>query len=170
MLLRQLCLVCCLRVVYLKRFYLVVAACFPPYLLEPAFSNRWRMIMLLPVEPHHLGAHLWHDTLQHRLASSWLMHVLGMLPCVILMPTSRQGMPGVFNGCELCGAWRAGLSTLELRRAFPDARFTAVDLSPHFLAVARHLQRQREADSGTSEPIRWSFSTGCAYLLHSLVS
>ncbi|KAK9917244.1 hypothetical protein WJX75_002270 [Coccomyxa subellipsoidea] len=48
-----------------------------------------------------------------------------------------------------------GLSTLELQSAFPAASFTALDLSPHFLAVARHLQQQREAASGASEPIRF---------------
>ena len=44
-------------------------------------------------------------------------------------------------------AWRgAGLSTLELRRRFPEARsLTGVDLSPHFLAVARVTQRRRGA-------------------------
>ncbi len=41
---------------------------------------------------------------------------------------------------------RAGLSTLELWRRFPDARtLTGVDLSPHFLAVARVLQSRRGA-------------------------
>lgn len=53
-----------------------------------------------------------------------------------------------------CAAW-AGLSTLELRNAFPEASLTALDLSPHFLAVARHLQRQREAEFGGAEPIRF---------------
>ena len=37
-----------------------------------------------------------------------------------------------------------GLSTLELQRSFPEARIVGVDLSPHFLAVARVLQRQRQ--------------------------
>ncbi len=44
------------------------------------------------------------------------------------------------------GASRAGLSTLELWRRFPGARtLTGVDLSPHFLAVARVLQSRRGA-------------------------
>ena len=52
-------------------------------------------------------------------------------------------------------ACMAGLSTLELQRAFPGARIVALDLSPHFLAVARHLQRQRQAAAGgAEEPIR----------------
>lgn len=37
-----------------------------------------------------------------------------------------------------------GLSSLALLRAFPDAHVTGVDLSPYFLAVGHHLQRQRE--------------------------
>lgn len=37
-----------------------------------------------------------------------------------------------------------GLSTLELHDAFPDAQLTAVDLSPHFIAVATVTQRQRQ--------------------------
>ena len=35
-----------------------------------------------------------------------------------------------------------GLSSRELLRVFPAAHITAVDLSPHFLAVARFQQRQ----------------------------
>ena len=42
----------------------------------------------------------------------------------------------------------AGLSTLELCRQFPEAHsLTGVDLSPHFLAVARVTQRRRGAPS-----------------------
>ena len=37
-----------------------------------------------------------------------------------------------------------GLSTLELHQAFPEAQITAVDLSPYFITVARHDQRQRQ--------------------------
>ena len=49
----------------------------------------------------------------------------------------------------------AGLSTLELRGAFPGASIAALDLSPHFVAVAAHLQRRREAAAGGREPIRY---------------
>jgi ubiquinone/menaquinone biosynthesis C-methylase UbiE len=38
-----------------------------------------------------------------------------------------------------------GLSSLALLRAFPGAAVTGVDLSPHFLAVARYEQRERAA-------------------------
>ncbi|KAK9836264.1 hypothetical protein WJX81_000487 [Elliptochloris bilobata] len=52
-----------------------------------------------------------------------------------------------------CGC-ATGLSTLELRRRFPDARsLTGVDLSPHFLAVARVTQRRREEAGGAHEPL-----------------
>ena len=47
----------------------------------------------------------------------------------------------------------AGLSTLELRHAFPEAEILGLDLSPHFLAVGQYLQRQRE-ESQPSEPDR----------------
>ena len=51
-----------------------------------------------------------------------------------------MGMPDPAHGGG------AGLSTLELRRRFPEARsLTGVDLSPHFLAVARVTQRRRGA-------------------------
>jgi SAM-dependent methyltransferase len=43
-----------------------------------------------------------------------------------------------------------GLSTLALQRLFPGASLTGVDLSPHFLAVGRHLQQQREVRTGQS--------------------
>lgn len=38
----------------------------------------------------------------------------------------------------------AGLSSLELLRAFPGSRVTALDLSPHFVAVGKYEQQQRE--------------------------
>ena len=47
-----------------------------------------------------------------------------------------------------------GLSSLALLRAFPHATVTGVDLSPYFLAVGRHQQRQREAGSGRTEALR----------------
>lgn len=54
------------------------------------------------------------------------------------------------------GDYGAGLSTLELRGSFPEATLLGVDLSPHFLAVARHLQGQRQQESGGQlEPVRW---------------
>ncbi|CAL8463717.1 g3251 [Coccomyxa elongata] len=62
---------------------------------------------------------------------------------------SRPVQHAIDLGCA------TGLSTLELRSAFPNARITALDLSPHFLAVARHLQRRREAELGTSDHIRF---------------
>ena len=37
-----------------------------------------------------------------------------------------------------------GLSTLELHAAFPNAQITALDLSPYFIAVAKHDQQQRQ--------------------------
>lgn len=37
-----------------------------------------------------------------------------------------------------------GLSTLELHAAFPEAHITALDLSPYFIAVAKHEQQQRQ--------------------------
>ena len=64
---------------------------------------------------------------------------------------------------------RAGLSTLELQHSFPEASITALDLSPHFLAVARHLQQQRE-DGTPSRPeqirrasCKWQHCVACAF-------
>ena len=37
-----------------------------------------------------------------------------------------------------------GLSSLELLRAFPGCTVTAMDLSPHFLAVGGYQQQNRE--------------------------
>lgn len=37
-----------------------------------------------------------------------------------------------------------GLSSLELHKTFPSAHITAVDLSPHFIAVAKVTQQQRQ--------------------------
>ena len=41
-----------------------------------------------------------------------------------------------------------GLSSLALLEAFPGARATGVDLSPHYLAVATVEQREREVCEG----------------------
>ena len=45
-----------------------------------------------------------------------------------------------------------GLSSMALLRAFPNANVTGIDISPHFVAVGKYLQRQREQQSGTDEP------------------
>ena len=37
-----------------------------------------------------------------------------------------------------------GLSTSELHTAFPEAHITGLDLSPYFIAVAKHDQQQRQ--------------------------
>lgn len=37
-----------------------------------------------------------------------------------------------------------GLSSEHIRRAFPGAQVTGVDLSPHMVAVGRHLHQQRQ--------------------------
>ena len=47
-----------------------------------------------------------------------------------------------------------GLSSLALLRQFEGAHCTGVDLSPHFLAVGRHLQSRREAAAGELEPLQ----------------
>lgn len=46
-----------------------------------------------------------------------------------------------------------GRNSRVLMEFFPDAHFTGLDLSPHFLAVAQVLQKQRESKRGTSEPL-----------------
>jgi ubiquinone/menaquinone biosynthesis C-methylase UbiE len=46
-----------------------------------------------------------------------------------------------------------GLSSLALLKAFPEATVTGIDLSPHFVAAGRYLQRQREAETGQKEKL-----------------
>lgn len=48
-----------------------------------------------------------------------------------------------------CGV---GASTRTLQDSFPGSQATGVDLSPYFLTVAQHTERQRE----NSQPIRWT--------------
>ena len=43
-----------------------------------------------------------------------------------------------------------GLSTLELHTAFHEAQITAVDLSPHFIAVAQVTQQHRQVHGTTA--------------------
>lgn len=43
-----------------------------------------------------------------------------------------------------CGV---GLSTFSLQEVYPDARVTGLDLSPHFLAVARHQSQSQDWES-----------------------
>lgn len=47
-----------------------------------------------------------------------------------------------------CGV---GLSTFSLQTVYPHARVTGLDLSPHFLAVARHQSQSQDPESA----IRW---------------
>jgi len=46
-----------------------------------------------------------------------------------------------------------GLSSIALLKAFPEARITGIDLSPHFLAAGRYLQRLREDKTGKKEQL-----------------
>ena len=46
-----------------------------------------------------------------------------------------------------------GLSSLELLSAFPGCHVTALDLSPFFIAVGKHLQNKRMSSSSFEEPI-----------------
>lgn len=55
-----------------------------------------------------------------------------------------------------------GLSSLALLKAFPGASVTALDLSPHFLAVGKYLQQQRMAVAAVKEPERLTFMHGIA--------
>ncbi|EFJ05194.1 hypothetical protein SELMODRAFT_137556 [Selaginella moellendorffii] len=54
-----------------------------------------------------------------------------------------------------------GLSTIYLAEAFPSAQVTGLDLSPYFLAVAQHKEKQRIADGKLQRnPIRWRHANG----------
>lgn len=54
-----------------------------------------------------------------------------------------------------------GLSSLSLLKTFPMAKVTGIDLSPHFIAVGRYMQREREKLNGKhKEPL--SFVYGAA--------
>ncbi|CAD7697384.1 unnamed protein product [Ostreobium quekettii] len=48
-----------------------------------------------------------------------------------------------------------GLSSKELLRTFPSAKVTGIDLSPYFLAVARHEQMQQLEKGSKKEPIAY---------------
>ncbi|MGB3238232.1 MAG: class I SAM-dependent methyltransferase [Geitlerinemataceae cyanobacterium] len=47
-----------------------------------------------------------------------------------------------------CGV---GLSSFSLQQVYPEAQVTGLDLSPHFLAVARHQSQTHH----TASPLRW---------------
>jgi ubiquinone/menaquinone biosynthesis C-methylase UbiE len=49
----------------------------------------------------------------------------------------------------------AGRSTFTLQKTFPAAQLIGVELSPYFLAVAQHAERQRLAQGDAANPIRW---------------
>eukprot|EP00197_Chlamydomonas_leiostraca_P009764 CAMPEP_0202867472 /NCGR_PEP_ID=MMETSP1391-20130828/9455_1 /ASSEMBLY_ACC=CAM_ASM_000867 /TAXON_ID=1034604 /ORGANISM="Chlamydomonas leiostraca, Strain SAG 11-49" /LENGTH=352 /DNA_ID=CAMNT_0049547519 /DNA_START=24 /DNA_END=1078 /DNA_ORIENTATION=- len=53
-----------------------------------------------------------------------------------------------------------GLSSLALMDAFPGARVTGIDLSPHFLAVGQWEQRKREAATGKKEALTFVHGAG----------
>jgi ubiquinone/menaquinone biosynthesis C-methylase UbiE len=54
-----------------------------------------------------------------------------------------------------------GLSSLALLQTFPMAEVTGIDLSPHFIAVGRYMQREREISNGGRKE-RLSFVYGAA--------
>lgn len=60
--------------------------------------------------------------------------------------TQRAGLSSDIRHAVDLGC-STGLSTLELHDTFPDAQLTAVDLSPHFIAVATVTQRRRQVQT-----------------------
>lgn len=69
----------------------------------------------------------------------------------VMVPQLKRPVKDVLDmGCA------TGLSTLALRRAFPDANITGVDLSPFFLAVGAYDQRVQRAEGthASSAPVR----------------
>jgi ubiquinone/menaquinone biosynthesis C-methylase UbiE len=72
-----------------------------------------------------------------------------VLAIVILQLLKEQNARPVKEIVDIGAA--TGLSSLALLEAFPEATVTGIDLSPHFLAAGRYLQRQREAQSGKKE-------------------
>jgi trans-aconitate methyltransferase len=71
-----------------------------------------------------------------------------MLQLMEQMGVSKERVSDVVDlGCA------TGLSTLALQEILPQANFTGVDLSPHFLAVGRYNQQQREVSSITGTAI-----------------
>lgn len=69
----------------------------------------------------------------------------------VVWPTSDHGSAAMQAGArDVADAvdlgCATGLSTAHVRSAFPGAQVTGVDLSPHMVAVGRHLQQQRQVN------------------------
>jgi ubiquinone/menaquinone biosynthesis C-methylase UbiE len=52
-----------------------------------------------------------------------------------------------------------GMSTFVLHEAYPEAKITGLDLSPHFLAIANYNTRTKHPELAKSQQVRWMHST-----------
>jgi ubiquinone/menaquinone biosynthesis C-methylase UbiE len=52
-----------------------------------------------------------------------------------------------------------GMSTFALHNAYPEAKITGLDLSPHFLAIANYNIRTKHPELLESQQIKWLHST-----------
>ena len=59
------------------------------------------------------------------------------LPCSCCQAGAREVHDAVDLGCA------TGLSSMHVSRAVPSAQVTGCDLSPHMIAVGRHLQQRQ---------------------------
>ena len=52
-----------------------------------------------------------------------------------------------------------GMSTFVLHKAYPQAKITGLDLSPHFLAIANYNTRTKHPELAETQQVQWIHST-----------
>lgn len=67
------------------------------------------------------------------------------------IPTQPQDILDI--GCSV------GMSTFALHNAYPQAKITGLDLSPHFLAIANYNTRTKHPELLESQQVKWIHAT-----------
>ncbi|MBM0741916.1 class I SAM-dependent methyltransferase [Phormidium sp. CLA17] len=104
----------------------------------------WEPALEVEVAAHAVHARIWPEgdaSGDSRLRQSYHDAMKAQLP--------EQPSDIVDLGCSV------GMSTFALQAAFPDAQLTGVDLSPYFLAIARHRAQLRS--QGTADGVQARF-------------
>ena len=124
---------------------------YPDYYLKPFHAYEegnlgWSPATEVEVAAVAVHSRIWNDDKppidgDARLRQSYLDIVKEKIP------TSPQDILDI--GCSV------GMSTFSLQSAYPLAKITGLDLSPHFLAIANYKTRTKQLESTESKQLQW---------------
>ncbi|MBD2329333.1 class I SAM-dependent methyltransferase [Alkalinema sp. FACHB-956] len=115
---------------------------YPTYYLKPFHAYEEGNLGWLPATEVEVAAYSVHARIWQESGSSGDPHLRQSYHKVLQQELPIAPRDIVDLGCSV------GMSTFALQETFPGSKITGVDLSPHFLAVARYRTELRQAGKG----------------------